>query len=160
MYEICGDVEYVSCAVVTDYFNGDTESYLSVFPVFLYSGFVLSLIGNISLPLLICKYLTTCKWWGIIGLIEAGGFCGALAAIIVSLLLFPYSIYIVRNILYATDWCVRSLHDTADYAVTKLTNCCSRLARLIGFSGSEDEQETDVESSSAEELSEITTSSS
>jgi len=110
------------------------------------------------LPVLICKYVTTCNGWGIFGLFIAGEVVG-LASLLPWFFYFLLSIcitYTSRNIFYIINRCTCGLYNIANYAIDKLTNCCSRLAGLSG----RDEQETNVESSSAEELSEITTSSS
>jgi len=129
------------------------------------------LAGAISLPIFLCKYYdaTLCDEQILVMIIGGGGFGGALsaltsilmlAALIASVrILYSSLIYIVRNIPYTINRCTYGLSNVANYAINKLANCYSRLVRLAGLSG-RDEQETDVESNNIEELSEITTSSS
>lgn len=183
MCRICRDAEYVSCAEVfecgcdscSELFDEDWGD--DVGKLFILGAFLGTWGGAISLPILVCKYVIECNWLGELGL-TVSGFCGgAISGVLLSAVLtivlticIPVVVvtsyilcfcptYICCNIPYIINCYTRGFCNVASYTINKLTNCCSRLVRLVGLSA-RNEQETDVESSSAEELSEITTSSS
>jgi len=155
MCRICRNAEYVSCDDIDNYYD-NSKCLLS--GQIIIGSVVFHIGAAILLPLFICKYVTKCSGWGIFGLIVGGFYGGDVVALFLAIL-FSCLTYIIPNIPYAIGRCTPGLRDTANYAINKLANCCSRLARLVGLSG-RDEQEIDVESSSTEELSKTTTSSS